>query len=134
MSSLSWTGNVLETMTTCSLQCIGGKAARAAIYPQALCGAICRGVRKQKTHNTSRVSTGRMSADGVRTLVQGLTLLNQQGISSISKILSTATKDGITGPVGDYPDWWIDTWHDEDGGCDDRTTKWSYATLQRTRS
>ena len=61
-----------------------------------------------------------MSADGVRSVVEGLTQLNQRGISSISKILSTTTKDGVTGPVGEYPDWWIDTWHDEDGGCDDR--------------
>ena len=49
-----------------------------------------------------------------------MTLLNQQGISSIGKILATTTKDEITGPVGDDPDWWIDTWHDEDRGCDNR--------------
>ena len=45
-----------------------------------------------------------MSADGVRSLVEEMTLLNQRGISSISKILSTTTKEGVTGPVGEYPD------------------------------
>ena len=61
-----------------------------------------------------------MSADGVRSLVQGMTQVHQQGISSISKILSITTKDGKTGPIVDYPDWRIESWHDEDGGCDDR--------------
>ena len=61
-----------------------------------------------------------MLDDGVRSLVQGLTQIHQQGLSSISKILSTTTKDGTTGPIGDNLDWWIDIWHDEDGGCDDR--------------
>ena len=61
-----------------------------------------------------------MSADGVRSLVEGLTQLTQRGTSGISQILSTTTKDGVTAPLGEYPDWWIDTWHDEDGACDDR--------------
>ena len=55
-----------------------------------------------------------MSADGVRGLVEGTTQFTKQGISSISQILSTTTKDGITGSVGEYPKWWIDTWHDDD--------------------
>ena len=61
-----------------------------------------------------------MPADGVRSLAEGTTQLTQRGISSISQIWSTTTKDGVTGPVGEYPDWRIDTWHDEDGGFDDR--------------
>ena len=99
---------------------VGGRVAGVAVYPQALCEAICRGVRKQKIQDKSRVSAGRMSADGVRSLVQGLTLLKQRGFSSINKILSTTTRGGVTGPVGDYSDCWIDTWCDKDGGCDDQ--------------
>ena len=52
-----------------------------------------------------------------------MTQLHQQGLSSISRILSTTTKDGTSGAIGDYSDWWIDTWHDEDGGCDDRVVR-----------
>ena len=99
---------------------VGGRAAGAAIYPQELCEAICRGIRRQKTQNKSRVSTGRMSAEGMLSLLSDMTQLTQKGISSINQILSTTTKGGSSGPVGDYPNWWIDTWHDEDGGCDER--------------
>ena len=45
-----------------------------------------------------------MSADRIRSLVKGITQLTQRGISSISQILSTTTEDGVTGPVGEYPD------------------------------
>ena len=48
---------------------VGGRAAGAAIYLQALREAICRGVCKQKIQDKSRESTGRMSADGVHSLV-----------------------------------------------------------------
>ena len=44
----------------------------------------------------------------------------QQGLSSNNKIRSTTAREGNTGPIGDHPEWWIVTWHDEDRGCDDR--------------
>ena len=39
---------------------VGGRAAGAAIYLQALCEVMCKGIRKQKAQDQSRVSTGRM--------------------------------------------------------------------------
>ena len=46
---------------------VGGRAAGAQVYPQMLCEAICRGVARQQREDAAMgVSTGRMSADEIR--------------------------------------------------------------------
>ena len=49
---------------------VGGRAAGAAIYPQALCEAICRGIAKQKKNMDHRdnmiVNTGKMNTEQIK--------------------------------------------------------------------
>ena len=100
---------------------VGGRAAGAQVYPQALCEAICKGVSEQKRKDRlHRVSTGKMSDGELKKVVGHLCSL--QSISSLNmrKILSTKIVDGHTKPVGDYPEHWVDDWHEQDGGCDHR--------------
>ena len=49
-----------------------------------------------------------------------MTQLHQQGLSFISQILSATNRNGVSRPICDYPEWWIGTWHDGDGGFDER--------------
>ena len=54
---------------------VGGRAAGAAIYPQALCEAICRGTAKQKKMGQKDnliVNTGKMSTEQVKSFTNEL--------------------------------------------------------------
>ena len=102
---------------------VGGRAAGAQVYPQALCEAICRGVAKQKEKDQSTVTTGRMTAVGMKQLVGHLCSLQCVGSIKLPQILSTKVVDGHTRPTGDYPAHWVDDWHEPDGGQDDRGTR-----------
>ena len=100
---------------------VGGRAAGAQVYPQALCEAICRGVAKQKRMDQSTqtsVSTGRMTEGEVKRFATHLCSLQVKGSANISRLLSTKVKDGVTRPVGEYPDHWMDSWHEDEGGND----------------
>ena len=100
---------------------VGGRAAGAAIYPQALCEAMCRGNAKQKRMDHSDnmvVNTGKMNTEQIKRFTNQLCSIQLQGYSAIKKIMSVQRKDGITRPTGDYPEHWTDEWHEEDGGDD----------------
>ena len=50
---------------------VAGRAAGAAIYPQMLCEAICRGVARQKKYDQSGlVTTGKMIYTGLKSFVR----------------------------------------------------------------
>ena len=102
---------------------VGGRAAGAAIYPQALCEAICRGIAKHKKMDHSDnivVSTGKMNTKRIKSFTNHLCSVQLRGSSAIRKIMFVRHKDGITRPTGDYPEHWTDEWHEEDGGDDVR--------------
>ena len=100
---------------------IAGRAAGAAIYPQALCEAICRGIAKQKKYDQgNRVMTGRLAYTGLKSFVRHLCDLQGSSRNAVEQILSTSLKEGIHRPTGEYPDHWLDYWHEEDGGEDVR--------------
>ena len=46
--------------------------------------------------------------------------------SGIQRISSIQTNDGITRPVGKYPEHWMDTWHEPEGGFDVRGVRPQY--------
>ena len=102
---------------------MGGRAAGAAIYPQALCEAICRGAAAQKKldHRDNRVvSTGMVSTEQFKNFTNQLCSIQSRGSNAIRKVMSVQCKNGITRPTGDYPEHWTDNWHEDDGGDDVR--------------
>ena len=100
---------------------VEGRAANAAIYPPQLCQAICRGFVNQKAWDRSEmVNTGKMSAHGLSSFIMEVCEMNRMNGAKVEKLLSTTTKDGSARPKGDYPNHWMDYWHEEDGGHDDR--------------
>ena len=101
---------------------MGGRAAGAAIYPQMLCEAVCRGIAEQKRYDQKHavVSTGRMSHTQVRNMVGHLCSIQERSVKDAQEFMSIATKEGVDRPVGDYPENWLDTWHEQDGGMDER--------------
>jgi hypothetical protein len=100
---------------------VAGSAAGAAIYPQMLCEAICRGVAKQKSYDRgSMITIGKMTYTGLKSFVRHVCDLQGSSRNAVEQILSTSMKDGVHRPTGDYPDHWLDYWHEEDGGDDQR--------------
>ena len=64
------------------------------------------------------VSTGRMSADETRSFAHYICILNEATRSGIQKTHSiTETEDG-TAPIRQYPEHWVDTWHELEDGDD----------------
>ena len=98
---------------------VGGRAAGAQVYPQMLCEAICRGLARQQQEDAAMgASTRRMSADEVRSFAHYICDLNEARRSGILKIDSiTEIEDSIT-PIGLYPEHWVDTRHELEGGDD----------------
>ena len=98
-----------------------GRAAAAQAYPDMLCEAICRGVVKQKKFDNSNiVTTGKLSYMGLKRLVRHICDLQGSGVNMIEQVLSTSLSEGARRPTGDYPQNWVDDWHEEDGGDDHR--------------
>ena len=99
---------------------VGGRAAGAQVYPKELCESICKGVMKQKAKDKkNRVTTGRMSQGEIQGFANSLCSLPSIR-SGIKRVASIQVKDGITRPIGDYPEHWLDTWHEPEGGYDIR--------------
>ena len=98
---------------------VGGRAAAAAIYPEALCQAICRGFIRQKKQDASRqVATGRMDKSQVKSLLQHISSCNAVPSRGASSLLSLVERDGRSRPIGDYPSHWVDDMHQLDGGSE----------------
>ena len=101
---------------------VGGRAAGAAIYPQALREAICRETARQKRmdrRDNMIVSTGKMNADQVKNFTNQLCSFQLRGPDIIKKIMSVQCKNVVTRPTGDHPENWNDEWHDDDDGGND---------------
>ena len=74
-------------------QLMGGRGAKAAEYPDALCKAICRGLANQKRYDASgKVCTGPVTAN----VLQSLMTMIQPGVS-------------------EFPEHWRDSKHEPDG-------------------
>ena len=98
---------------------VGGRAAGAQVYPEALCEAVCRGVRRQQQEDAALgVATGRMSMDEVRQFAHHICNINDQEDCGINRVQSIIENEDKTLPVGDYPEHWIDSWHELEGGSD----------------
>ena len=90
---------------------VGGRAARAAVYPQALCKVTCRGIAKQKRmdhRDNMAVNTGKMNTEQIKSFTNQLCSIQLRGSNAIRKVMSVHRKDGITRPFGDYPEHWAD--------------------------
>ena len=98
---------------------VGGRAAGAQVYPQMLCEALCRGVARQQREDAAMgVSTGRMTAEEVRSFAHRICNFNEGMKSGIHKIGSINESEDGTTPTGQYPEHWVDTWHGLEGGDD----------------
>ena len=87
------------------VQLVGGRAAKAAIYPRLLCEAICSGVSQQKMYDAnSKVSTN--------------ALTSTQLLSFVIKIDAKKSIDEVHRPIGGWPEHWLDKFHESDGGRD----------------
>ena len=64
------------------------------------------------------VSTGRMSSDEVRSFAHYICNFNEGTNGGIQRIQSINEAEGVTTPVGNYPEHWIDSWHELEGGDD----------------
>ena len=98
---------------------VGGRAAGAQVYPQMLCEAIFRGVaRQQREDAATGVSTVRMSAEEVRSFTHHICNLNEGRKRGIQNICSVNEAEDGTAPIGQYPEHWVDTWHELEGSDD----------------
>ena len=122
---------------------VGGRAAGAAIYPDGLCQAICRGLAAQKREDsTGRVRSLAMTPQRRLSMSMACSqasggyppeIVNKKGEFDISSLqmevnaMGEATgrfrkKHGgeILKPIGDGPENWLDDIHEFDGhGVDD---------------
>jgi hypothetical protein len=116
---------------------VGGRAAGAAIYPEKLCMAICRGLAAQKRdENTRTIKTLPMTKDRLTSLsllcceasgghapdattVGGFCLDNIQvevdGEGKHTGKFRMSRPAGTTKPPGDWPSHWSDMIHEFDG-------------------
>ncbi len=103
------------------LPLVGGRATAAQVYPDMLCEAICRGVVNQKKFDKSNtVTTSKLSYIGLKKFVRHICDLQGSSANTVEQILSTSLSEGIRRPTGDYPQNWVDYWHEEDGDDDHR--------------
>ena len=66
------------------------------------------------------MTTGRLSDVVFKSFLRHICDLQGSSINAIEQILSTSLVEGTRRPTGDYPDHWVDYWHEEDGGDDSR--------------
>ena len=105
---------------------LNGKAA-AAVYPEELCRAICRGLAQQKKAHIRNLATSReLRPKEVREAV--MTMMDAaeetRAGDAIKSLTTRATARGAGGdnevvrPKGEWPDEWMDRLHEEEGGMD----------------
>jgi len=98
---------------------VAGRVSAAQVYPDMLCEAICRGVVNQKKFDKSNlVITGKLSYMGLKKFVRHVCELQGSSTDLVEKILSTSLSEGVRRPTGNYPQNWVDDWHEEYGGND----------------
>ena len=98
---------------------VGGRAAGAQVYPQALCEAVCRGVSRQQEEDAALgFATGKTSMDEVRQFAHYNCNLSDQENCNINRVQSIIENEDKSSPIGDYPQHWIDAWHELEGGSD----------------
>ena len=61
-----------------------------------------------------------MSDQQIRSFTHQLCSLQMKDSNGIKHIASVNEKNGITRPNGIYPEHWIDTWYEHEGGDDHR--------------
>ena len=102
---------------------VGGRAAKAQEYPDALCRAICRGLANQKRYDESgQVCSGKL---GLNSLKSFLNTVNARGENHISNPLRTGhpypqrlePEPSCRGSniYDSFPNHWRDDKHEEDG-------------------
>ena len=64
------------------------------------------------------VSTGKTSADDVRSFAHHICKLNEGKKSVIERIQSVTETEESAAPVGNRPQHWLDSWHELEGGND----------------
>ena len=64
------------------------------------------------------VSLGRMTAEEVRSFARRICNLDEGRKSGTQNISSINESEDGTTPAGQYPDHWVDTWHELEGGDD----------------
>ena len=63
-----------------------------------------------------KVSTGKMDEGELRSFVGQISSLQAQGSSGIQTIFSVMEETGKTRPIGEYPEHWVDSRHELEGG------------------
>ena len=99
---------------------MGGRAAKAAIYPPALCRAICKGLIKQKEYDLKNnlSTTGKMDRQQLSALVTRVRQEDEHVGAAYVKYQKYSASGGIQKPIGGWPEAWVDFVHEEDGGED----------------
>ena len=64
------------------------------------------------------VATGRMNIDEVRMFAHHICNINDQEEISIRRVQSIIENDDKAAPIGEFPEHWIDSWHELEGGSD----------------
>ena len=89
---------------------VGGGAAAAQVYPDALCQSILRGIaERQKIDASRQVSSPKMSQDHLRSFIGSVFCTDVGTVKDLAK---------LTKPIGNWPDNWAEPAHQEDGGLD----------------
>ena len=89
---------------------MGGRAAGAQVYPEALCEAIVEGVVEQKKIDAEKLITVLKMHP-----MQLCSFIGTLGMS-VGEIVHD--RRGIGYPMGDWPQGWVDPVHGKSGGCD----------------
>ena len=90
---------------------VGGRAAGAAIYPEKLCVAICKGLVNQKKEQKSRMLQSHPMCSGRVSSLSALCCEATGGLSS----LDPSRPAGTLSPAGDWPAHWKDYTDEFDG-------------------
>ena len=64
------------------------------------------------------VATGKMSMDEVRQFAHYICNLSDQENCNTNRVQSIILNEDKASAIGDYPEHWIDAWHEKEGGCD----------------
>ena len=66
------------------------------------------------------MTTGRMTYTALKSFVRHVCDLQRSSRNAVEQIWSTSVREGAHRPTVDYPDHWLDDWHEEDGWDDQR--------------
>ena len=61
-----------------------------------------------------------MTYTGLENFIRHVCDLQGSSSLAVEQLLSTSLNDGTHMPTGEYPQHWLDYWHEEDGGYDRR--------------